>query len=1070
MGQLKLYLFGTPRFMNNADEIIIFRRRKALALIAFLVTKKQAQNRDKLCAMLWSDFDTDRARNNLRRELSLLNSSLGHTILEADRLQIWLNPDIDLWIDVEAYSSCLSKVNNWAQPLSLVQVRALEEALTLYQDDFMAGFGLSDNPLFDDWQYFESDNLRRSLTSVLQSLIQEYVTQKNYAQAIDHCHRWLATDPLHEPAHRQLLKLLAWSGQYSSALAQYDTCVNLLKQELGVLPEEQTITLYDKIRNREILSPELSHKKNTQEPATNHNLPAQVTSFIGRHQEMATLADLLMEKQARLITIWSSGGMGKTRLALEVASQQIGKFSQGIYLLDLTPLADSGYIIQAIADATGCDLHSDERDSKAQLLDYLKAKSMLLVMDNCEHLVSGIDIISDILHHAPDIRVIATSRETLSLVGETVLPLRGLDFETAHNILESDAGMLFVQTAQRIRPKFAVQSKDINTLLQICKITQGMPLAIMLAATWISTLTLSEIVTEMKTSIIFLETTLRDIPERHRSIQAVMDSTWKRLSDVEQDILMICSVFRGGFTREAIQKIAGATLQQQASLTNKALLHRDPDTERYQMHELLRQYAEKQLDHSGKVEEAQDKHAIFYLTWLSHLEADIKGRRQVAALNEFEADLENIRLAWEGGITAQNYAGIDLALSSIHHFFDMQTRHFEGVEWLELALEGLGPLSHTPYQMEYIRLDLRRLTFLYQWFQMPDDIHERLNQYLGIAEAHENHTEIGLCLLIMAYAYSREDVNNPLIETSYEASIAHFKKAGDLLNASNALHGLAFYQCELCGNMEIGIKNFHESLQLSRKIGDLNIILWSLIHIALRIPYKDLPQIQEYLDEAIELSNVIDSGWGSGLAYACLAFSHYYRGDFYNAELTVKQGLVGLESYSLSFEAGGLSILSRIASVGDVDYEKGRRLAEEAQTISKDFDPSWHEYYIPFAIIDIATHNYESARKYTHQALLKVSEYIMNTCGELLCISGMILVHDGKKERAVELFSLVFNHPHSTIAWLENWTLFNGIYEQLKTDLNREVYNRAWEQGKSLDIKSVVNELQLAFDGIPNKV
>ena len=236
MTQLKFFLFGTPRFVQN-DHEIAFRRRKALALMSYVVMKKQPQNRDKLCAMLWSNFDTDRARNNLRRELSVLKSNLGDGILKADSSQIWIDPDADLWVDVDVYLRSSREAGNKAHFSPPDKLQELEDSTQLYQDDFLAGFGLSDSPAFDEWQYFATENLRRSLSETLQTLIYWYIEQSDFIKAIEHCQRWLALDQLHEPAHRQLMQLLAWSDQHTSALRQYETCVTLLQQELDVLPE-----------------------------------------------------------------------------------------------------------------------------------------------------------------------------------------------------------------------------------------------------------------------------------------------------------------------------------------------------------------------------------------------------------------------------------------------------------------------------------------------------------------------------------------------------------------------------------------------------------------------------------------------------------------------------------------------------------------------------------------------------------------------------------------------------------------------------------------------------------------
>lgn len=924
MTQLQLYLFGTPRFIQDAIEVS-FRRRKALALIAFLAMKKQPQNRDKLCAMFWSDFDTDRARNNLRRELSLLNSTFDRAILGADRTQIWLDSETDLWLDVSDYWAKVRTVNSRSHELNPSNIIVLEEAVTLYQDDFMAGFGLSDSPQFDEWQYFETENLRRSLASNLRLLIRACTEQQDYERAIDYSHRWLAIDPLHEPAQRQLMQLLAWSGQFSSALHQYEICVDLLEQELGVSPDDQTCSLYEAIRNRKISHPAINED---QQPIakTPHNLPAQVTPFIGRQREIKALGQLLSDNQTRLTTILGPGGMGKTRLAIETASHYIGNFEQGVYMVDLAPLSDSERIVHAIADGVGFDIQSDDRDPKQQVLDYLQPKKMLLIVDNCEHLLSGIDILSDILSHASDIEIIATSREKLNLLGETILNLDGLDFKRANDITNSDAGILFIHTAQRVRPSFILQSNEVDALFQICNITYGMPLAIMLSATWTATLTPSEILEEMQNSLTFLETDMRDIPQRHRSIQAVMDSTWACLSQDEQQILMTCSVFRGGFTREALQQIIGATLRQQASLTNKALLNRDPDTGRYRIHELLRQYAQKHLEASDYQHDSHDKHAMYYLTWLSNLEGDIKGRRQVEALNEFEADFENIRLAWEWGIATQNYSAVDLALHSVYHFFEIRTRQQEGEEWMTDAYNGLESFVDPNDQLIRYRIDLRRLKFSFQLNHQPEDIVERLDKYLAIMQSEQNHSELGHCWNLISFRHERMDGRIQDVLDTTKKSLSHFRKSGDSYFIGDILHSLGHTLCDL-GQVEEGMADLQEAIRLSREIGNLNIVLWSLVHLGHYTLYKNLAQIEKYLAEAIDISNQLDSQWGRDIAYCRLARVRFFAGDFSGAERVATEGLDEMESEFIGFKVEFLEILSKIKSVAHNDYEKAIQLA-----------------------------------------------------------------------------------------------------------------------------------------------
>jgi DNA-binding SARP family transcriptional activator len=249
---LRLSLFGAPRLEQGGQNIPL-RRTKALALMVYLATTRQPQDRDALLALLWPEFDEASARNNLRRELSLLKTMLGEEQLIADRHQIAWNSQADVWLDVAAFQAQITihkQHDHAADELCDACAAALAVAAQIYTDDFMAGFGLPDSSAFDEWQFFQREGLRQQLAEALRVLARWHHRRAEYAPAIDAARRWLALDPLHEPAQRELMRLYALSGQHSAALRQYDESVRLLDRELGVEPEAETIELYEQIRSR----------------------------------------------------------------------------------------------------------------------------------------------------------------------------------------------------------------------------------------------------------------------------------------------------------------------------------------------------------------------------------------------------------------------------------------------------------------------------------------------------------------------------------------------------------------------------------------------------------------------------------------------------------------------------------------------------------------------------------------------------------------------------------------------------------------------------------------------------
>ncbi|MBZ0301236.1 MAG: AAA family ATPase, partial [Anaerolineae bacterium] len=324
------------------------------------------------------------------------------------------------------------------------------------------------------------------------------------------------------------------------------------------------------------------------------NLPPQPTSFIGREHEIAQLTALLADPNCRLLTLLGPGGIGKTRLSVQAATSQT-RFRDGVYFVPLAPLSSPDLLPTAIASALQIVLY-DANSIQHELTNYLREKHMLLVLDNFEHLLDGVDLLTGILQAAPQIKFLVTSRERLNVLEEWVLLLEGLSFpDDRTNIpLESySAVQLFTQRARQAQVNFSLDD-NAQAVRQICQQVEGMPLGLELAATWLRVMSSQQIAEHMESSLGFLTTPVRNVAERHRSMRAVFEQSWKLLSAGEQDVLMRLSVFRGGFDLGAAGQFAGASLDILAALADKSLIRVNHDG-RYDLHELLRQFAEQQL-------------------------------------------------------------------------------------------------------------------------------------------------------------------------------------------------------------------------------------------------------------------------------------------------------------------------------------------------------------------------------------------------------------------------------------------------------------------------------------------
>lgn len=427
-----------------------------------------------------------------------------------------------------------------------------------------------------------------------------------------------------------------------------------------------------------------------------HNLLAQTTPFVGRQRELNELSALLDDADNRLITILAPGGMGKTRLALEVARMHIGRYANGVYFVPLTSLNDAGDIVTAIAEIIGFNFFGSDPPVQ-QLIGFLGDRSVLLVLDNFEHLLDGALLVSELVQAGPGVRVLTTTRERLNLRGETVYALRGMEFPTRETIEDTahyEALTLFVQSARRVRPDFILQPDNLDYLARICRLTAGMPLGIELAAGWVDVLPLKQITDEIQRGIDILETEMRDVPERQRSVRATFDHTWERLSADEQQAFMRLSVFRGGFTVEAAKVVAEADRHALRKLANKALVQVTSD-ERYDIHELLRQFAAEKLGALGQQSQMQAKHTAFFADFMIQQQQGIKTDRQLEALNLIGVDFENVRTAWLHTITEQDWATLPKFLYSLWFYVQVRARGQIGIELHEYAVQALhaGPAS-----------------------------------------------------------------------------------------------------------------------------------------------------------------------------------------------------------------------------------------------------------------------------------------------------------------------------------------------------------------------------------------
>jgi len=421
------------------------------------------------------------------------------------------------------------------------------------------------------------------------------------------------------------------------------------------------------------------------------------TPFVGRQAELEQLHHLLTDPPTRLVTLIGPGGVGKTRLAAELADALQAEFAHGAVCMPLAGVSTPAEFLPALAEFLGLQLTLGS-DLLSALQAYLTPRQLLLVLDNFEHLLDAnlLDAalwVRDLLAGSPGLKILVTSREKLNLQGEVLVHLQGLGLpagETLDEARHADAVRLFLQQARLARPDFTLEAEVLPAVGRICHLVDGTPLGLLLAAAWIEYFSPQEIAEQITQDLDFLSQELRDLPPRHRSLRAVFAASYERLGEPERAVFARLSVFRAGFTAASAASVAGASLPQLLGLVRKSLLWRSPATGRYELHELLRQFAGEKLS-LAEQEALHAAHARYFVEFLERCEAPVKSATQMAVLDEIQADLENLRQAWEWIIAQRDFAAVRRSVRALYAFCDMRSRYHDGELLFRLAKDGLAP-------------------------------------------------------------------------------------------------------------------------------------------------------------------------------------------------------------------------------------------------------------------------------------------------------------------------------------------------------------------------------------------
>lgn len=872
------------------------------------------QRRDALMELLWPGMPPNSSRKNLRTTLYYLRQAIGDHLpdganenqaipfLLTDRQIVQINPNYPISVDLAQFLQLLDGPHDgWPT------------AIDLYQGDFLCGFHIPDADPFEEWAEARRVAFRRQALESLDALAQQAMKEADYGLAEQYARRQLELDSLREPAWRQLMEVLTLSGRRSEALAEYETCVQLLWKELSIDPSAETVCLYQQILDEELkeeaVEQQLSVASDQRPEATSQPriiLPAQPTPFIGRERQISELRDLLVT--TRLVTCTGPGGTGKTRLGLQVAESLSGNYPDGVIFVGLAPTADPTLVPNAIAHVLGV-IERPGRSLALSLQRYFQNKTALLILDSFEHVMEAVKLISALLAAAPRLTILVTSREALRLRGEheylvPPMPVPDLmDSDSLDKLSVNESVMLFTQRAKATSNTFQLTEENAPAVAAICRRLDGLPLAMELAAARVKLFSPQQLLDRLESRLGLLRGGARDLPARQRTLRDTIDWSYNLLDEDEQQLFSRLASFTGGRSLEAVEAVCGPGLNIDAlggleSLLNKSLLYQEegPGGEpRFIMLGAIHEYAGERVAQSGEEQEIRDRHLHYFLSLAEGMEPGYRRHGQLLLLERTDAELGNLRAAFDWAMDRGNTEAAARLISAVDYYLYYMCRFVEGYRWFQRVL---GKLEQIPLP--------RRTRFL-----------------------------LGASMLAL--------VNGEISQSKRfsEKALALALELGDRRNEAWSFARLASCFIELLERYDEGVGYTDEALAIFQKLDDKPGIAYTLNVLG------ELARLAGDYDRAREayeqcLAMVLETGEvvRRDMMLSNLAFVAYQKGDYEQARdlfaASMKQMIeMGARQHAMSGLTGLAGTLGKLG-----EPEKGARIlgAKDALLAGMGFD------------------------------------------------------------------------------------------------------------------------------------
>lgn len=941
MFHLSLSFLGPPQIEHN-NRVVKVTTRKTLALLVYLTLSHRPRHREELVALLWPEINRENGLAALRRTLANLQNTIGYEWFSTNRQSIGLAQSSKIWVDVLEFNRLLAPCQGVPTSDKLCNQWLFNgiKAIHLYQGDFLTGFTLSDCPEWDTWQWAQTEQLRRNFGFVLEKVARMYMLQQNPETAIPYAQRWLLLNNLHEPAHRLLMMLYHQNGERANFLHQYQICKHILHEELNIEPETETTDLYLRLCHEENEPTRWNQATSVNKESPDEEVGSSIlvgsaffpripmlhTPFIGRQLEIDTLANALTDTSCRLITITGIGGVGKTRLILEAAMAYKDLFSDGVYFIPLAAVSSSMLINSVIARAMNFTFQGST-SPEIQLQNYLQSKHILLLLDSFEHLLQGgTQLVTTLLSRTSHLKLLIASQECLHIPEERLLRIQGLVYPTItekpslEEISSYSAVQLFLATAQRIRPSFTPHANDLPSLVHICRLLDGLPLAIELVAPLIQGISLSEMAQELIHNLTSLPTIWRNTPIRHHTLQAVFDHAWQRLTPNEQKTLQRLSVFQNEFSLFAAKQITETTPFVLFSLVDKSLVSFTKHG-RYSLPQSLRQYLISRLSkHSADYHTTHHNHCIYYTTFLEKRLPGLKIAQQKESLQEIVNELENILAAWQWAIAQSLWPYIDRCLDTLFHFYRIRGLFTEGLDIFSQTLYAIQSKKESAYSTHLLigRL-LTRQAYFYMYLSQFAKAEEVAKQSLAIYKqvGKSAQTEVGVilnCLGGIAYHNQQKLLARQL----FEQSLTIFTQFQDTFYTANVISNLGTVATNLKEYKEAE-QQYRQSLVMFREMGNfyqVAVCLNNLSHI------EEVKQTYHnaylYLKESLALCREFGFKWLEIIVLhnhghiACLDHDYVQAQQWYEESLYLRQQLGDIQGVSITW-----------SDLGNVAFETG---------------------------------------------------------------------------------------------------------------------------------------------------